>query len=66
MSEGSQPIALQEINHLPSRSYFNSVFNKFANRAPANTTRCCANFAAFLLYTAVNVNGPSPAAIGAA
>jgi hypothetical protein len=44
-------------------SYFNSVFSKFANRAPANSTRAFANFPAFFLYEAVNVNGPFPAAI---
>src|SRR6266851_7308165 len=47
-------------------SYFNSVFSKFANRAPANSTRTFANFPAFFLYQAVNVNGPFPKAIGEA
>ena len=48
-----------------SDAYFNSVFSKFASRAPANATRRFANFAAAVLYCGVNVNGPSPAAIGA-
>jgi len=41
-------------------SYFNSVFSKFANRAPANRTRTFANFPAFFLYEAVNVNDQIP------
>ena len=59
-------LAPQPAKLVTTSSYFNSVFSKFANRAPASSTRTFANFPAFFLYQALNVNGPFPAAIGAA
>jgi hypothetical protein len=46
--------------------YFNSLFKRFAKRAPASSTRCFANVPAFFLYAVVKVNGPFPAPTGGA